>query len=195
MLHQSMNNPSKGMPASEMTGCIVFVSRHQSDACTAIQAWNNKSLITVCKLVGRYTYMLSMQDRNIVCLQHGHSLLPCSCIRKFGASTQRAWLWLDVLSDLLFLVDLCTLLLSAFYTDRAANVIVASQTACVEAGQHSQTCLGHQHTAFDRKLSKLNLAAPAEAGGTLKRDLARSMSRGKSKRDVTLMQGPNGGMG
>ena len=122
------------------------------------------------------------------------SLLPCSCIRKFGASTQRAWLWLDVLSDLLFLVDLCTLLLSAFYTDRAANVIVASQTASVEAGQHSQTCLGHQHTAFDRKLSKLNLAAPAEAGGTLKRDLARSMSRSRSKRDVTLMQGPNGGM-
>ncbi len=122
--------------------------------------------------------------------------LTCSCIRKFGKSTQRTWLWLDVLSDLLFLTDLCLLLLSAYYTDRTANALVASQTASVEAGQHSQACLGHQQAAFDRKLSKLNLAAaPGEGGGSTRKDmLTRTMSRSKSKRDMTFMPGPAGGM-
>ncbi len=96
------------------------------------------------------------------------------------------------MADLLFLLDLCLLLLSAYYTDRTANAIVASQTASVEAGQHSQTCQMHQQAGFDRKLSKVNLA---EAGGVSKKDLAaRTMSRSKSKRDMVFMPGPSGGM-
>ncbi len=95
------------------------------------------------------------------------------------------------MADLLFLLDLCLLLLSAYYTDRTANAIVASQTASVEAGQHSQTCELHQQAGFDRKLSKVNLA---DAGGVSKKDLAaRTMSRSKSKRDMVFMPGPTGG--
>ena len=87
-------------------------------------------------------------------------------------------------------MDLCLLLLSAYYTDRTANAIVASQTASVEAGQHSQTCEMHQQAGFDRKLSKVNLA---EAGVVSKKDLAaRTMSRSKSKRDMVFMPGPTG---
>lgn len=94
------------------------------------------------------------------------------------------------MADLLFLLDLCLLLLSAYYTDRTANAIVASQTASVEAGQHSQTCEMHQQAGFDRKLSKVNLA---EAGVVSKKDLAaRTMSRSKSKRDMVFMPGPTG---
>lgn len=67
---------------------------------------------------------------------------------------------------------------------------MASQTASVEAGQHSQTC----QAPFDRKLSKLNLGAPAEAGSMSKRDLvARTMSRSKSKRDMVFVPGPTTG--
>lgn len=95
------------------------------------------------------------------------------------------------MADLLFLLDLCLLLLSAYYTDRTANAIVASQTASVEAGQHSQTCELHQQAGFDRKLSKVNLA---EAGAVSKKNLAaRTLSRSKSKRDMVFMPGPTGG--
>lgn len=95
------------------------------------------------------------------------------------------------MADLLFLMDLCLLLLSAYYTDRTANAIVASQTASVEAGQHSQTCEMHQQAGFDRKLSKVSLA---EAGVVSKKELAaRTMSRSKSKRDMVFMPGPTAG--
>ena len=116
---------------------------------------------------------------------HACSLL-CSCIRQFGATTQHIWLWLDVLSDLLFLQDLCVLLLSAYYTDRTANALVASQTASVEAGQHEQASAG-QHNTFDRKSSKLSLAPVAESAGVASKSFARSMSRTKSKRDMSYM--------
>ena len=91
---------------------------------------------------------------------------------------------------MLFLLDLCLLLLSAYYTDRTANALVASQTASVEAGQHSQMC----QAPFDQKLSKLNLSAPAETGSMSKRDMvARTMSRSKSKRDMVFVPGPTTG--
>ena len=96
-----------------------------------------------------------------------------SCIRKFGAAAQQSWLWADVLSDLLFLQDLCVLLLSAYYTDRTANAMVASQTASVEAGQHEQVPGGRSPPLFDRKSSKLSLVPAAEAS----KSFARSMSR------------------
>lgn len=90
---------------------------------------------------------------------------------------------MDVLTDLLFLQDLCVLLLSAYYTDRTANVLVASQTASVEAGQHEQTS-GGQHNAR-RMSSKLSLAPAAEPASMASRNLARLMSR--TKRDVSYM--------
>lgn len=96
------------------------------------------------------------------------------------------------MADLLFLLDLCLLLLSAYYTDRTANAIVASQTASVEAGQHSQTCQMQQQAGFDRKLSKVSLV---EARSVSKKDLAaRTMSRSKSKRDMVFMPGPTAGI-
>ena len=98
---------------------------------------------------------------------------------------------MDVLTDLLFLQDLCVLLLSAYYTDRTANMLVASQTASVEAGQHEQTS-GGQHNTFDRRLSsKLSLAQAAEPANVASRSLARSMSRTKSKRDSLVSYMPN----
>ena len=122
------------------------------------------------------------------------SPLPCSCIRSFGKTTQHTWLWLDVLSDLGFLLDLCLLLLSAYYTDRDANdSLMASQSASVEAAQHSQTNLGPQQqqhiAAFDRKMSKPNLAGAVEPGHLSRQDLTRTMSRTKSKRDMTFTPG------
>ncbi|DBA72994.1 TPA: hypothetical protein ACH3X2_009939 [Trebouxia sp. C0005] len=74
---------------------------------------------------------------------------------------------------------------------RTANAIVASQTASVEAGQHSQTCQMQQQAGFDRKLSKVSLV---EARSVSKKDLAaRTMSRSKSKRDMVFMPGPTAG--
>ena len=91
---------------------------------------------------------------------------------------------MDVLTDLLFLQDLCVLLLSAYYTDRTANALMASQTASVEAVQHEQT-LGGQHLASDKRASfKLSLAQGAEPAN---KNLAMSMLRTKSKRDFSYM--------
>lgn len=90
---------------------------------------------------------------------------------------------MDVLTDLLFLQDLCVLLLSAYYTDRTANALMASQTASVEAVQHEQT-LGGQHFAFDKRASsKLSLAQGAEPANLASKNLAMSISRTRSKRD------------
>lgn len=114
-------------------------------------------------------------------------LLLCSCIRDFGTTTQDLWLWMDVLTDLLFLQDLCVLLLSAYYTDRTANAHMASQTASVEAVQHEQTS-GGQYTANDKRVSsKLSLAPAAEPATVASRNLAMSMSRTRSKRDFSYM--------
>lgn len=110
-----------------------------------------------------------------------------SCIRDFGATTQDLWLWMDVLTDLLFLQDLCVLLLSAYYTDRTANAHMASQTASVEAVQHEQIP-GGQHMANDKRVSsKLSLAPAAEPPTVASRNLAMSMSRSRSKRDFSYM--------
>ena len=110
-----------------------------------------------------------------------------SCIRNFGATTQDLWLWMDVLTDLLFLQDLCVLLLSAYYTDRTANALMASPTASVEAVQHEQT-VGGQHLAVDKRASsKLSLAQAAEPANLAPKSLAMSMSRTRSKRDFSYM--------
>ena len=94
---------------------------------------------------------------------------------------------MDVLTDLLFLQDLCVLLLSAYYTDRTANALMASQTASVEAVQHEQT-LGGQHLAFDKTVSsKLSLAQAAEPASLASKNLAMSISRTKSRRDFSYM--------
>lgn len=94
---------------------------------------------------------------------------------------------MDVLTDLLFLQDLCVLLLSAYYTDRTANALMASQTASVEAVQHEQT-LGGQHLAFDKRASsKLSLVQAAEPTNLAPKNPAMSTSRTKSKREFSYM--------
>lgn len=156
--------------------CAVHGGHFSTSCSTSCQVVQNKSL---CK----YFCARSPDPDGEECFEMRVSVC-CSCIRKFGNSTQDLWLWMDVLTDLLFLQDLCVLLLSAYYTDRTANVVlVASQTASVEAGQHEQTSAG-QHNAR-RMSSKLSLAQTAEPASMASRNLARSMSR--TKRDVSYM--------
>lgn len=126
-------------------------------------------------------------------------LLCCSCLRKFGSSTQQFWLWADVMSDLLFLSDLLLLLLSAYYTDRTANAFIASQSAANAEAQHNPGPAADQLiTTQDVRRASLSLGPDArrqslgavpqlDSLGTGPRVLAKSLSR--SKRDMTLQAG------
>ena len=105
------------------------------------------------------------------------------------------------MSDLLFLADLLTLLLSAYYTDRVANAFIASQSVTIEAqhGSAPATAPADQLGAVaDVRRASLSMgpdawrqsmaAAPRlESFATGSRALVKSPSRGK--RDTSMQAG------
>ena len=114
----------------------------------------------------------------------------CSCLRKFGSSTQHVWLWGDAMSDLLFLVDLLLLLLSAYHTDRTANAFIASQSPVVEAqltlSSPEQPPKASLSFGPDVRRPSLSAAQHMDSFPAASRSLVKSTSRGK--RDVAGSQ-------